>query len=107
MLDMPAVKPSTFHALATALADTNTKVAFPILDGRRKHPPLIRADCIADILAYRGEGGLRGIWQAFADDVTEVTVQDEGCGLDADTMEDFTKLKRYLEQLWKSTPTRS
>lgn len=104
--DMPAVKPATFQALATALAETDTKVAFPTLAGRRKHPPLIRTDCVADILAYHGDGGLRGIWQAYAGDIAEVAVKDEGCGLDADTMEDFVQLKRYLEQIWENAPVR-
>lgn len=98
--DMPAVKPSTFHALAMALAEGDTRVAFPMLTGRRKHPPLIRSDCMADILGYEGVGGLRGIWQAYTGKIAEVPAEDEGCGLDADTMEDFAVLKRYLEQMW-------
>lgn len=98
--DMPAVKPSTFRALAMALAEGDTRVAFPMFTGRRKHPPLIRSDCMADILGYEGVGGLRGIWQAYTGKIAEVPAEDEGCGLDADTMEDFAVLKRYLEQMW-------
>lgn len=95
--DMPAVGRGTYQALAAELESSGAKVAFPTLLGRRKHPPLIRADCIADILAYHGEGGLRGLWQRYSEGIVEVAVEDPGCGMDADTEEEFERLCRYLQ----------
>ncbi len=94
--DMPAVAESTMAALVSALAGIDASVAMPTIDGRRKHPPLIRASCIGDILPYGGEGGLRGIWRCYEGRIAEVAVQDRGCLLDADKMDDFQTLSRYL-----------
>lgn len=103
--DMPAVAESTMSALASALAGTGAPVAMPTIEGRRKHPPLIRASCIGDILSYDGEGGLRGIWQSYEGRIAEVAVQDRGCLLDADKMDDFIKLSRYLISRQRLTQT--
>ncbi|HNW87379.1 MAG TPA: nucleotidyltransferase family protein [Candidatus Limiplasma sp.] len=94
--DMPAVSPHTLRALADGLWVTNARVAFPLYSGRRKHPPLIRANCIADILSYRGEGGLRGLWQRYGNQLLDVACGDPGCGLDADTAKDFERLVQYM-----------
>ncbi len=97
--DMPAVAESTMRALASALAETDAPVAIPAVDGRRKHPPLIRASSISGILSYEGEDGLRGIWRGYGNRVAEVSVSDKGCLLDADDMDGFRELSRYMEGL--------
>ncbi|MGH0053612.1 MAG: nucleotidyltransferase family protein [Sphaerochaetaceae bacterium] len=96
--DMPAVEEHTFSALAKALASTNALVAMPTINGYRKHPPLIRTSCINDILTFEGTGGLRELWSRYAGRIVEVPVHDKGCLLDADRMDDFLKLSRYLER---------
>jgi len=96
--DMPAVGISTLAALAAALENTDAAVAVPTVEGRRKHPPLIRADCIGDILSYDGEGGLRGIWRGYEGKIAAVPVNDRGCVLDADDMDDFLALSDYLRR---------
>ncbi len=96
--DMPAIESDTLAALRMALETTNAKVAIPTLGGHRKHPPLIRSSCGNDILSYEGNGGLRGIWRAYADEITEVPVCDRGCLLDADRMSDFLTLSNYLQR---------
>lgn len=95
--DMPAVEENTMSALASALENTDALVAMPTVDGHRKHPPLIRASCGGDILSYSGEGGLRGIWRSFGGRIAEVAVQDMGCLIDADKLDDFLKLSYYLQ----------
>lgn len=95
--DMPAVNPQTFRRLASEFIRTDARVIFPMLRGRRKHPPLVSARCVADILAYRGDGGIRGLWQQYGGDLIEVATEDPGCALDADTAEDLERLIRYME----------
>ena len=95
--DMPAVSPDTMRLLADTMRAGNANVVFPMVGGFRKHPPLIRASCIRDILSYRGEGGLRGLWRQYGDRLADVPVSDEGCLLDADTAEDFQRLTSYFE----------
>ena len=94
--DMPAVSPSTMRLLAEAMRATGAKVVFPTLNGHRKHPPLISLACAGDIIAYRGESGLRGLWAQYEGMLAEVPVTDEGCLMDADTAEDFSRLEAFM-----------
>lgn len=96
--DMPAVGKSTLISLASALEHTDAKVAFPMVDGYRKHPPLIRFSCVRDILSYSGKEGLRGVWRGYEGETAEVPVRDEGCLLDADRMDEFIVLSDYLRR---------
>ena len=96
--DMPAVGRDTFHALQEVMRKTGAKVVFPTVEGHRKHPPLISGACARDILSYIGGGGLRGMWQNYAGEIAEVAVTDEGCLMDADTMDDFRRLTDYLHK---------
>lgn len=93
--DMPAVVQATYAALRREMECTNAAVVFPYVDGRRSHPPLIASAGIPNILAYTGDQGLRGVWEQLPCAMVEVA--DAGCTLDADTIEDYERLKRYLE----------
>lgn len=107
--DMPAVDAGTLEKLAGALERTNASVAIPTVDGHRKHPPLIRSSFGGNILSYNGEGGLRGVWRAYGGPIADVPVNDEGCLLDADRMDDFLRLSKYMEQksiLGQAAPAR-
>ena len=94
--DMPAIQPSTFLAVKAVMEKTNAVVAFPTLDGYRKHPPLISWQCIARILAFEGEGGLRQVWKELVNEIVTVPVEDGGCLLDADTPLDYQQLVNYM-----------
>ena len=94
--DMPAVLPSTLRSLAFAMANSHAEVAFPLLDGRRKHPPLIRTTCVPTILGYQGQDGLRGVWATYYGRIVDVPTTDIGCGLDADTIEEFAQLTQVM-----------
>ena len=94
--DMPAIQPSTFFTIKIAMEKTNALVAFPTLDGYRKHPPLISWQCIPKILAFEGDGGLRQVWKELANEIVTVPVEDGGCLLDADTPLDYQQLVNYM-----------
>ena len=94
--DLPAVSPATFQALSAALQGSPALLAFPTVDGYRKHPPLVRTACRQAIGQYGGSEGLRGLWQRFAGRIAEVPVQDPGCLMDADTPEDLAALTAYM-----------
>lgn len=96
--DMPAVGRETFLALRETMRETGAKVVFPTLDAHRKHPPLISSACARDILSYAGGEGLRGMWGNYPGEIAEIAVEDPGCLLDADTMDDFHRLTDYLQK---------
>lgn len=95
--DMPAVSSKTFILLKESMYKTDALVTFPVVSGKRKHPPLISADCIKYILNHDGEDGLRGVWNKIENRIIEVSVTDLGCTLDADTKEDYLRLVNYME----------
>ncbi len=89
--DMPLIARSTYETLIDAF-DGSAQALIPAVSGRRGHPPLIAASLIPEILAYRGEGGLRAILSRHH--VREIAVEDRGCLADLDTPRDYEELKK-------------
>ena len=96
--DMPAVTPETFRKLLTIREQGRELLVFPTLNGYCKHPPLVDARLIPEILAYHGEGGLRQLWKRFEYDTVTVPVEDGGVWLDLDTPEDYQNCKRFFDR---------
>ena len=92
--DMPAVSPDTFRALLDAREQGRPLLVFPTQNGRRRHPPLVDAALIPEILAFRGTDGLRGLWREHERDSAFVPVSDPGVTLDLDTPEDYERCKK-------------
>ena len=86
--DMPAIPSAVFEALTGAF-DGTAEAIYPVMNGRRGHPPLISARLIPKILAYEGEGGLRAILSGRR--VKEIPVTDGGILTDLDTPADYEK----------------
>ncbi len=84
--DMPLVPDAVYRALIDAFDDC-ADVIYPVIDGRRGHPPLIHTRLIPEILAYEGDGGLRTILGGRR--VKEVAVTDQGILTDLDTPRDY------------------
>lgn len=86
--DMPLISPAVYEALIAAF-DGGCDVIYPVIDGRRGHPPLISARLIPAILGYEGGGGLRAI---LSDRLTkEIAIADEGILTDLDTPQDYER----------------
>ena len=96
--DMPAVENDTFRALLAARERGRPLLVFPTLDGWRKHPPLVDARLIPEIIAFRGEGGLRELWKRFEDKTVTVPVNDGGVQLDLDTPRDYQRCKALFDR---------
>ncbi|WP_320127533.1 nucleotidyltransferase family protein [uncultured Sphaerochaeta sp.] len=97
--DMPDIGQATFLSVKETWVTSNCLIAFPTLQGRRKHPPLVDTQCIETILSYQGEGGLRSIWSVYEDSIATVAVDDKGCETDLDTQQDYTT---FLGRICKS-----
>lgn len=93
--DMPAISVSTYKNLIKHAADSNQKVLFPLLEGYRKHPPLISNSCKSDILEFQGSG-LRALWSSYENEILEVATEDIGCRIDVDVREDYQNVCNYL-----------
>jgi CTP:molybdopterin cytidylyltransferase MocA len=95
--DMPAIKIKTFLMVKDSMGRTGAMVAFPTINGQRKHPPLISWKCVDLIINFHGDGGLRELWNRLEDQIVTVPVEDFGCTIDADTKEDYNRLLHYME----------
>lgn len=89
--DMPLVSPQTFCKLRHIAEKTVSAVVYPVFNGRRAHPPLIKGECFEAILSYEGENGLRGALREFPS--IDVSVDDPCVVMDADYRDDYMTLK--------------
>lgn len=105
--DMPAIHAETFLNLRDTMSRTGARVVFPIMEGQRRHPPLISWQCKDDILKFDGTNGLQELWEKYDSQIAEAEVSDPGCMLDADTPADLIQLAEYMQSqaiggaLWK------
>lgn len=90
--DVPLVRHDTVNTLldrwVTSAADFHG-VLRPVHEGRGGHPPLIHADHVAGMRAWRGRGGLAGYFKSLPGagpgGVLDVRVDDPGVVMDVDT----------------------
>ena len=96
--DMPVISPETFRKLLeergrySRSGNSVPRVIFPLVKGRRKHPPLIDSSMIPGILSFRGEGGLRELWKEHEDRTAAIAVDAPGTFIDLDTPEDYRRI---------------
>lgn len=94
--DMPAIDRSTYLALRKCMEKTGAKAVFPTWQGYRKHPPLIARELQDEIIQFQGKDGLRGFWGQIESGIETVSVNDQGCIMDADTKEEFVQISQYI-----------
>ena len=90
--DIPLIKPSTINALIEAEGD----VCIPTMNGETGHPLRLSRRVLEQILSFDGPGGLQGALHSIGADAVLVPVDDPGILIDADTPEDYEKLRRLL-----------
>ena len=95
--DMPVVRQTTFHKLLKVRPTNAVSVVFPTLGGYRKHPPLVDARLIPEILAFQDSGGLRRLWRQHEELILTVPVDDEGVWVDLDTQQDYQVCRQAYE----------
>lgn len=96
--DMPSVSPETLFRLRRAMPEEGGRIVFPVLEGRRQHPPLIDAGFIPAILDFQGSGGLRTLWRGWTEESILLLVDDPGCRIDLDTKRDYAAYSSSIMQ---------
>lgn len=94
--DMPLVRPSSVRLLARLLRPGRGMVLHPCVGGRRGHPPLISAQLLPGVMAYTGEGGLKGALVSLAAEHLDVETHDKGVRTDLDTPDDYARAAKAL-----------
>ena len=96
--DMPVIGKDTYLSVYRKMSESNKEIVFPLLKGKRKHPPLIKYSLIHEILKYEGQGGLRELWKHHEKEIGEVAVNDRGCKTDLDTYEEYIGCINYCKE---------
>jgi CTP:molybdopterin cytidylyltransferase MocA len=92
--DIPAVNPRTFGLLRDCAKRSAALVIHPSCKGKKGHPLLLKRECLDPILAFDGEGGLKGAIGGLKANYLDVA--DEGIAFDADDSSAFERLSGYV-----------
>ncbi len=90
--DLPLIQAQTLLAVASALRQHD--VVIPHYQGQRGHPVGFAAQCLAHLLALRGDGGAAAV--AALHSPLHLAVNDPGCAMDIDTVEDLRQAERLM-----------
>ena len=94
-VDVPVISDQTLKLLSEAKGD----IIRPVYEGRGGHPLILSRKAAEEIVKYKGEDGLRGAIRNSGLTVTGVDVDDRGTLMDADTPDDFSRLRKLrMEQ---------
>ncbi len=87
--DQPMISPAIIDAIINAYSNTQKGIVLPVFEKRRGHPVLIDKKYRSHIDTIDPNVGLRDLIWKFPDDITEVSMEDEGIIRDIDTREDY------------------
>jgi molybdenum cofactor cytidylyltransferase len=90
--DLPLVLPATL--LAVAQAPGEHRVVRPVDRGRHGHPVRFAHDCAPTLLKLQGDFGASTVVRQHT--LWTVEVDDPGCVLDVDTVEDLQRAQQIL-----------
>lgn len=95
--DIPLVSTHTIDALLAASGDA----CVPTVNGKQGHPLCLSRRVLERIVAYEGDGGLRGALRSLSLEPVSVPVDDPGILVDADTPEDYAQLQQLFSALYE------
>lgn len=93
--DMPLISPETI----SLMAGQESGVIIPVCEGRKGHPVCISKALVPALLSHDGTDGLRGALKPFSRDIFHLPVGDAGILTDADTMEDYRKIRKLFGEV--------
>lgn len=93
--DMPLISPETISLMAGQEAN----VIIPVCEGRKGHPVCISKTLLPALLSHDGTDGLRGALKPFSSEIFHLPVDDAGILTDADTMEDYRKIRKLFGEV--------
>ncbi|MDL2317804.1 NTP transferase domain-containing protein [Eubacteriales bacterium OttesenSCG-928-A19] len=92
--DAPSVAPQTMYQLRTVLAFAGACAIRPSFANRGGHPLLLDASLLPGLLAYSGDGGLRGYLRTLGDRFLTLPCYDATVLEDADTPAQYHEICR-------------
>ena len=93
--DLPLIQGDTLRTIAHA---PPCAVTVPMYQGQRGHPVRFGLECASELLNLQGNQGAFQVIraQAATDSIAKVDVDDVGCVLDVDTLDDLARAETLL-----------
>jgi molybdenum cofactor cytidylyltransferase len=93
--DLPLIQSSTLRTIAFALP---CAVTVPMFQGQRGHPVRFGNECASELLNLQGNQGAAQVIKGreATDSVASINLDDMGCVLDVDTVEDLKRAEDLL-----------
>lgn len=96
-VDVPLITPRTIRSLCASADPAGDRIACPVYEGRRGHPPFIGASFGRAILEEDRPQGLKGFLYEYSDAIVPVIVDDPGILLNMNTPMDYQEVLRRME----------
>ena len=95
LVDLPLITPDLVNIVIDTYVQTEAGIAVPSYNYRRGHPVIFDRRYAAEILALEGDsGGVRSLFQKYADDIHYVTVDTDRVLTDIDYRTDYEEALR-------------
>lgn len=93
--DVPLFSHYSVTAMNEYMDQYPCEILIPAYNGRQGHPVLFSNSLIGELIAYRGEGGLKGAIDSSTAKKVIIALPDQGLVMDADNPEDYRRLEQY------------
>jgi molybdenum cofactor cytidylyltransferase len=97
LVDVPAASPSTIRRVIDRYVETEAPVVRPVRGDEHGHPVLIDRRLFAALRKADPAEGAKPIVRAYASELGNVAVDDEGAFFDVDTPDDYARLRGDVE----------
>ncbi|NDY70697.1 metal-dependent phosphohydrolase [Desulfobacter hydrogenophilus] len=97
--DTPAIRPATIGLIRRKFEEDKDALIVPAFKGETGHPPLIPARLIPAITGAHPDTNLRQILFSDPSHIIQLPVHDRGILMDADTPDDYGRVKQKYEKL--------
>lgn len=94
LVDVPAVSAATIRRVIDRYRETNAPVVRPVRGDEHGHPVLIDRRLFDELRRSDPAAGAKPIVRAYASEIGNVAVEDEGAFFDVDTPADYARLRR-------------
>jgi molybdenum cofactor cytidylyltransferase len=91
-VDHPLISESLVSELIDAFEKTRSAIVLPLYQGKRGHPVIFAARLYEELLNAPEEKGARAVVWAHPEEVSEVPTNEEGCILNLNDPEAFSKI---------------
>jgi molybdenum cofactor cytidylyltransferase len=91
-VDHPLISDSLVNDLIDAFEKTRAPVVVPLFEGHRGHPVIFASRLYGELLNAPEDKGARAVVWAHANEICEVATEEEGCVLNLNDPEAFSKI---------------